>query len=50
MIIKKFLSILILTFISSTLVSQVDDYTADESEIDFYSPGILANDVNQQVN
>ena len=50
MIIKKFLSILILTFVSSTLVSQVDDYTADESEIDFYSPGILANDVNQQVN
>ena len=50
MIIKKFLSILILTFVSSTLVSQVDDYTADASEIDFYSPGILANDVNQQVN
>ena len=48
--IRKFLSILILTCVSSILVSQVDDYTADAAEVDFYSPGILANDVNQQVN
>ena len=48
--IKKFLSILFLIYASSNLVAQVDDYTADAAEVDFYSPGILANDVNQQVN
>ena len=48
--IKKFLSILFLIYASSNIVAQVDDYTADAAEVDFYSPGILANDVNQQVN
>ena len=48
--IKKFLSILFLIYASSNLVAQVDDYTADAAEVDFYSPGILANDVNGQVN
>ena len=48
--IKKFLSILFLIYASSNIVAQVDDYTADAAEVDFYSPGILANDVNEQVN
>ena len=48
--IKKFLSILFLIYASSNLVAQVDDYTADAAEVDFYSPGILANVVNGQVN
>lgn len=48
---KKFkitLLSLILLIATNTLFSQT--YTADDDEVDFYVPGILANDAMQQVN
>ena len=45
---KITLSSLLLLIAANTLFSQT--YNADDDEVDFYVPGILANDAMQQVN
>ena len=45
---KIFLTSLVLLFGTSSLISQT--YEQDAGEVDFYVPGILANDAMQSVN
>ena len=42
--------ILFLSIIFSTAYIHADDYTDDATEVDYYVPGILANDAMQMVN
>ena len=43
-------TILFLSIIFSSAYMHADDYTDDAAEVDFYVPGILANDAMQMVN
>ena len=42
--------ILFVSVMFSTTYMHADDYTDDAAEVDYYVPGILANDAMQMVN